>query len=58
LLLNLLFPDRLIVFSEESKNLIERYAPGFKMRIKKILGGVNLFFDLRNRRNVLRRVQN
>jgi len=44
LLLNLLFPDRLIVFSEESKNLIERYAPGFKMRIKKILGGVNPIF--------------
>jgi glycosyltransferase involved in cell wall biosynthesis len=44
LLLNLLFPDKLIVLSEESKKFIERYAPRFKKRIKKIVGGVNPVF--------------
>jgi glycosyltransferase involved in cell wall biosynthesis len=44
LFLNLLFPDKLIVLSEESKKFIERNAPGFKKRVKKIQGGVNPIF--------------
>jgi len=44
LALNLLFPDRLIVLSEESKKLIGRCAPWFKNRVKKIPGGVNPIF--------------
>ena len=44
LFLNLLFPDKLIVLSEELKKFIERYAPGFKKRVNKILGGVNPIF--------------
>jgi glycosyltransferase involved in cell wall biosynthesis len=44
LALNVLFPDKLIVLSEESKKFIERYAPGFKKKVKKIPGGVNPIF--------------
>jgi hypothetical protein len=36
LALNVLFPDKLIVVSEESKKLMWLYAPGFKKRIKKL----------------------
>lgn len=41
LALNVLFPDKLIVVSEESKKRMGLYAPGFKKRIKKIPGSVN-----------------
>lgn len=44
LALNLFFPDRLIVLSEESKALVGHYAPGFKGRIVKIPGAVNPVF--------------
>ena len=42
--LNLLFPDKLIVLSEETKRYIEQAAPPFKNRIIKILGGVSPVF--------------
>lgn len=44
LALNLLFPDALIVLSEVSKNFLERYAPRFKQRIRKIPGAYNPIF--------------
>jgi glycosyltransferase involved in cell wall biosynthesis len=44
LFLNLLFPDKLIVLSEESKKFIGRYAPGFKKRITKILGSASTIY--------------
>jgi glycosyltransferase involved in cell wall biosynthesis len=42
--LNLLFPDKLIVLSEESRRFVEQAAPRFKDRIVKILGGVSSIF--------------
>jgi hypothetical protein len=39
-----LFPDKLIVLSEETKKFIESPAPWFKCRIVKIVSGVSSDF--------------